>query len=384
MSPDTSQLPAAMRFALTEDQRQLYDSASRFVRACYSYEEWRRLAGSGSGFSSENWSQMAEMGWMALALPEEHGGIGMGARERLALMEVLGRGIVLEPYWSTAVLCAEIVRRVGTLAQQADLLPRIASGELRLALADTEPGTRWSMDRLSCGVEKDEGRDRISGKKIAVLDAPSADIFLVLAPGRKGGVSVFLVEANAAGLLSRNFPTVDSRRCADLTFDGVFALACLGDEGAAAEGVEIAKDHAIVALCGEALGAMSMLIESTIEYLKTRRQFGQPLSEFQVLRHRIVDMFIASEQARSLAIVAAESLDASPVARRLAVSAAKWQCGIAGRLVGENALQLHGGIGMTDELPIGHYFKRLMAIDVLLGNTDFHLQRFMANTEQEK
>ena len=384
MPLDASPSHAALRFALTDDQQQLYDSASRFVNDHYPYEAWRRLAGSGSGFSREYWLRMAEMGWTALALPEEYGGVGMGARERLVLMEVLGRGMVLEPYWSTAVLGAEIVRRVGNDVQQADLLPRIARGELQIAFAEAEDGARWDSGRLSCTVDKDADVYRISGRKIAVLDAPSANMLLVLAPCGKNGLSVFIVGTDADGLHHRSFPTVDSRRCADLVFDRVAAQACLGEEGAASEGVELAKDHATVALCGEALGVMSVLLESTIEYLKVRRQFGRPLSEFQVLRHRIVDMFIASEQARSLAIVAAESLEAAPRERRRAVSAAKWQCGAAGRLVGESALQLHGGIGMTDELPIGHYVKRLMAIDVLLGNTDFHLQRFMANAEREE
>ncbi|HEY9278672.1 MAG TPA: acyl-CoA dehydrogenase [Eoetvoesiella sp.] len=366
----------ATRFCESDEERQLAASADRFVQASYSYEAWRGVARS-SSYSSENWSQMSELGWLMLGLPTEHEGLGLGIRETMILMESLGRGIVLEPYWSTAVLCAQLIQNIATPTQQSELLPRIAHGKLRLAFADTEPGKRWQSDSPTCNAVKRDGKFWITGNKIAVLDAPCADALLVLASCPDGGVSVFLVQNDAKGVCRRDFPTVDSRRCADIRFDDAPAEMCLGTPGEAAQDVALAKDYASIALCAESLGAMKYLIETTIEYLKTRQQFGRPLADFQVLRHRVVDMFIASEQARSLTIMAAATLDRSPAERGRSVSAAKWQCGRAGIFIGEAAVHLHGGVGMTEELPVGQYFKRLLAIDALLGNAGYHLQRFI-------
>jgi alkylation response protein AidB-like acyl-CoA dehydrogenase len=346
--------------------------------------DWVRVAASQHGWSRDNWREMAELGWLGICLPESAGGLGCGIEERIAVMEGVGRGLVLEPYMSTAVLCAELVQAAGGQAQHPALLPAIAAGEQVMAFAATEPGARFETLPIACTAVRESGGGwRLDGQKIAVLDAPGAATLVVLARTAgaacdRSGLSLFLVEPTAAGITLRVHSTVDRRRCADIAFDAVHlpADALLGAEGQAWDAVSHAVDHAIIATCAEAVGAMAAVIGMTIIHLKERQQFGKPLASFQVLRHRVADMHIACEQARSLTTSAAASLVSDHPRRSLDASAAKAQAAAAARFVGQQAVQLHGGMGMSDEMRVGHYFKRLIACELLFGNADHHLRRF--------
>lgn len=371
-----------MRFDLTDEQAQLSGSVERFVREHYDMAAWRTAARSPEGYREALWQRMASMGWLGATIPEAYGGLGLGDRERAVIMEGIGRGLIQEPYWSTSVLGVELVLAAGTQHQKQAWLPQVAEGRWRLAFACWEPGQRYDWQAGSCIAEEVPGGYRLTGRKIAVLDAPCADRILVLArtggPGQAGvGLALFCVDAHAAGLGHRTFRTLDERRCADLDFHQIFIAAAdrLGEGDDVSPAVQSAMDRAMVALCAEAVGAMSVALQSTIDYLKTRKQFGRQLSEFQALRHRVADMVMATEQTRSLAWMAALSLDGEPAQRMRLAAAAKVQAGQAGRYVGESAIQLHGGIGMTDELHVGHYFKRLLSIDFLLGDAPHHLRR---------
>ncbi|WP_028602808.1 acyl-CoA dehydrogenase family protein [Ottowia thiooxydans] len=373
-----------MQFTLTDEQQQLRNAATRFVRDRYTFSAWRRCARQLNGFDAETWRQMASMGWTAVAVPEAYGGLGLGPDAQAIIMESFGEGLVLEPYWSSAVVCAQTLSLAGTPTQKSLWLPRIADGSVRGAFALLEQGTRYDWSALACEARKKDEAWVLNGQKLAVLDAPHADHLVVVArtggkPGDAAGLSLFWVHSDAPGLKRRDFRTVDERRASDMVLDGVKA-ELIGIEGAAAGVVEQTIDHGIAALCAEAVGVMSSAVEATVQYLKTRQQFGRPLAQFQVLRHRVADMVMALEQSRSLAMLCAFSLNDSPARRMRVAAAAKAQIGSAGRFIGESAVQLHGGIGVTDELQIGHFMKRLLAIDILLGDTRHHLSR-MAQRE---
>lgn len=372
--------------AAYDDHAPLAESAGRFVADHYPFAQWQRIASSGDGFSRAHWKTMAELGWLALALPEAHGGLALGAAARAALAEQLGRGAVLEPWFSTTVLGAELIVGSEAPAQHAAMLPAVGAGRLLLAFAGTEAHARFDLTDVRCRAERRGEHYVLNGAKVAVLDGPSADVFLVLArtggdPVAESGLSLLAVPRDTPGLACHVYPTVDHRRCCDVTFtDAAVPIAArMGAEGAAWPAVERAVDHALCALCAEAIGAMDVLIAVTIEHLKTRRQFGRALAQFQVLRHRVADMIVAHERCRSLLGMAIAALDdprTTPPQRATAASAAKFETGRAGRFIGESAIQLHGAIAVTDELHAGHYVKRLMAIDTLLGDADFHLRRF--------
>jgi alkylation response protein AidB-like acyl-CoA dehydrogenase len=365
-----------MAFAQTEEQRQLHEAVDRFVREHYGLDAWRAAARSTTGLREPLWRSMADLGWLGMCVPEDCGGLGLGARERAVLMEGFGRGPVLEPYWSTAVFGAELVRAAGSPAQQADLLGRVATGDLRLAVALFEPGARYDWTRPTCRAVPDGDGWRLTGDKVAVLDAAHAHRILLLARKDGDGLGLFCIDARAQGLSRRDAPTLDERRCSDLRLDGVPAAPQdLLDAALPTAALQQAIDHALVALGAEAVGAMSVLLQATVDHLRQRRQFGQPLAEFQALRHRVADMLMALEQTRSLVLLAADRVrDGAPDRARLA-AAVKVQAGQAGRFVGESAVQLHGAIGVTDDLMVGHWFKRLLALDFLLGDAPFHLQR---------
>jgi len=374
-----------MTTALTGDQQQLRDAATRFVRERYSHADWRRRARQDGGFDAGTWRQMADLGWTAVAVPEAHGGLGLGARERGVLMEAFGAGLVLEPYWSSAVMCAELFRLAGTRAQQSAWLPRIADGSVRGALALLERGTRHDWTAMACGARRNGDGWTLHGDKLAVLDAPVSGHLMVAArtggqPGDTYGLSLFWIAADAPGLSRTDYRTVDERHASDIVFDGVAvaAGALIGTEGQAGPAIAEAIDHGIAALCAEAVGTMAAAVDATVQYLKTRKQFGKPLAEFQALRHRVADMVVALEQSRSIATQCTLALDGGAARRAHTAAVAKAQIGTAGRFIGESAVQLHGGIGVTDELQIGHFMKRLLAIDILLGDTRHHLARIAA------
>ena len=372
-----------MGFRLTEDQEQLRESVERFVREQYGVEAWRAPPPPAPRVGADPGGEMGGRGGGAPARGGGYGGVGLGPRERSVIMESLGRGLALEPFWSTAVLGAELVIATATPAQKQDFLPRIADGSLRLAFALAESGSRYQWTDVRCRAERHGDGYRIPGHKIAVLDAASAHRLLVLArtageDAAPEGLSLFWVDGRAKGVERRDFLTLDERRCSDIRFDAVEVSRSqlLGAEGQAAGAVEQAMDHAMAALCAEAVGAMSAVLQTTVEYLKTRKQFGKNLSEFQALRHRVADMVIATEQSRSISAMSAMCLNGDVMQRKRIVAAAKVQIGNAGRFVGESAVQLHGGIGISDDLHVGHYLKRLMVINLLLGDASFHLKRF--------
>ena len=359
------------------------ETVDRFLAAHGDTAEWERVASGSEGWSRARWREMAKLGWLGICLPESAGGLGCGIEERMAVMEAVGRGLVLEPYLSTAVLCAELISAGATDLQRAAFLPAIAAGDMVLAFAGSEPASRFETCDVQCTAQRSGDGWALNGAKIAVLDAPIADHLLVLA--RTGGertsphgLSVFIVEPAAPGVTMRGYPTLDRRRCADIEFIDVHAGAgaLVGEESMAFPAVELALDHARVALCSEAVGIMDELVTTTIAYLKQRQQFGKPLAQFQVLRHRVADMHIACEQARSMAQMASATLLLGHPARSANAAAAKAQAGWSARFVGQQAVQLHGGMGVSNELRVGHWFKRLMAIDILLGNADHQVRRF--------
>jgi len=366
-------------FQLSEEQTLLKQSVERFLRDAYDFDTRQKLVASGEGFSRDNWRTFAELGWLGVGLPEANGGFG-GAAETMIVMEGFGAALVVEPYLSTVVLGAGLIAAAGSAAQRRDLLPRVAAGDLMLAVAFAEPQARFNLADTRTAASRHGGGWHLTGTKIAVLGGPSADAFIVSARTAgaerdRDGISLFLVEAGAVE--RRDYRTVDGLRASELTFDQI-SLSEDSLVGAVGEGLgalEAVVDRAIAAIAAEAVGCMQVLHDDTKEYLKTRKQFGAPLARFQVLQHRMVDMFMELEQARSVTLMATLQLDAEPATRSRAAAKAKAYIGKAGPFVGAQAVQLHGGMGMTNELRIGHYYKRLMQIDTLFGNRDWHLKR---------
>lgn len=367
-----------MDFNYTEEQIALQDTLRRFYARDYGFEHRRALAKSADGFDRSAWATFADFGILALPFPEDFGGLNGNAVDTMLVMEMLGRGLALEPYLATVVLCGGLIRDAGSAAQKDALLPAIGGGELMLALAHHEPGGRYELDRVATTAQAANGGWRLDGSKAVVLGAPSAGKLIVSA--RDGiGLSLFLVDAAAPGVNLRGYPTQDGARAANLTLTGVqvAADALLGPAGGALPLIERVIDQANAALCAEAVGIMAALNEVTLEYLKTRKQFGVPIGKFQALQHRMADMVIATEQARSMATLAAVRADsADAVERSRAIAAAKTYVLQSARLVGQQAVQLHGGMGVTDELNVGHYFKRLTMIGLTFGDVDYHLGRF--------
>ncbi|MBI5107110.1 MAG: acyl-CoA dehydrogenase family protein [Rhodocyclales bacterium] len=367
-----------MNFDYTEEQIALQDTLRRFFARDYGFEHRRAMSKSADGFDRAAWATFADFGILALPFPEDFGGLNGNAVDTMLVMEMLGRGLALEPYLPGVVLCGGLLRDAGSTAQKEALLPAIAGGELMLAFAHFGAGGRYALDHVATKATPEGGGWTLDGAKAVVLAAPSADKFIVSA--REGlGLSLFLVDAKAPGVSLRSYPTQDGARAADLRLDGVqvSADALIGPAGGALPLIERAVDYANAALCAEAVGIMAALNEVTLEYLKTRKQFGQPIGKFQALQHRMADMVIATEQARSMATLAAVRADSDDAAERSrCIAAAKAYVLQSARLVGQQAVQLHGGMGVTDELNVGHYFKRLTMIGLSFGDVDYHLGRF--------
>ena len=370
-----------MDFNLTDEQRQLRDTLARFVQKDYAFEKRKAILKSKDGYSREAWKQLADMGLTAIGLPEAHGGLPGNAVDTMVVMEVLGRGLVVEPYVATVVLGAGLVARAGSEAQQQAILPAVASGERLLALAHEETGGRYEIEHVTTTAKKQGNAYVLNGAKTVVLHGAQADTLVVSArtSGKERdaqGISLFLVDRKAAGVSVRDNPTHDGQRAAEVAFKNVRA-ELLGKEGQGHALVEHAVDYGIAALCAEAVGNMAALVEITLAYVKTRKQFGVPIGSFQVLQHRLADMVMYVEQARSMMLLAASRVDSADRAeRRRALSAAKVFVGQAARYVGQQGVQLHGGIGVTDEASAGHYFKRLTLINATFGDADHHLGRF--------
>ena len=373
-----------MDFNYTEEQLALKQTLQRFVAQEYGFERRRALAGSPLGHSQEVWRSFAELGLLGLPFPEEFAGLGGNAIDVMLVMELFGRGLLLEPFLSTVVLCGGLIRDAGSESLKKKLLPRIGAGEIKLALACYEAAGRYDLAHVACTASPADGRWSLSGRKSVVLDAPSADYFVVPArssgaPADELGVSLFLVGRDAPGLTLRSFATQCGGRAADIELNhvAVGGDALVGEPRRGLAVISRAVDRACAALCAEAVGIIEALNAATLEHLKTRKQFGVPIGKFQALQHRMADMVIAAEQSRSMAIIAAMHAEtADPAQRRRALSGAKAYIGEAARFVGQQAVQLHGAMGVVDEHIVSHYFKRLTMIDLSFGDADFHLGRF--------
>jgi alkylation response protein AidB-like acyl-CoA dehydrogenase len=371
-----------MDFEFKEEQLQLADALKRWIARDYGFETRSKIVASSSGTSGQAWATLAELGLTALPVPEQHGGFAGDAVDMFVVMQELGRGLVVEPYFAT-VLGAEFLKLAGT---HGALLEQVAAGELKLACALGERQSRHDMRDIATRAQRDGDGWLLNGEKKVVLHGAQAGVLIVSsrsggAQRDEDGITLFAVPADAPGVQRTEYRMLDGQRAADLRFDGVRvgADAIVGEAGAGWAILEQALDYGAGLLCAEAVGAMDALFAATLEYLKTRQQFGVPIGKFQALQHRMADMYIHLEQARSMAMLAAVRLRGGNAAeRRQAVSAAKYRVGQAARFVGQQAVQLHGGMGVTDELPAAHYFKRLTTIELTMGDADHHLARFMA------
>ena len=373
-----------MDFSFNEEQTLLAESVSRYIENDYSFEDRQKQVKGEDGFSADNWKMFAELGWLGVPFTEAEGGFGGGAVESMLMLEQFGRGLVVEPFLATVVLAGGAIKHGGSDEQKAQFLPGIIDGSQQAALAYAEPQSRFNLADITTTAEQSGDGYVINGYKAVVLNGPHANLLVVSARTSgdqrdQDGVSLFVVAADADGVSRRDYPTVDGSRASEITFENVSvgADALLGEAGAGYAILERAIDDGILAIGAEAVGCMEVLYKDTVEYCKTREQFGQPIGKFQVLQHRMVDMFMEHEQSKSLMFMAAMRMDEGyNEEAQKAVSAFKVQVGKSGKFVGQNAVQLHGGMGMTDELNIGHYFKRLTIIDTLFGNVDYHLKRF--------
>jgi alkylation response protein AidB-like acyl-CoA dehydrogenase len=357
----------------SDEQRLLRESADRFVSESYTADHRRKVADEPLGFSANIWKQFADLGWLALPIAEAHGGLGGGAVEIGILMEAFGRGLVSEPYLSTVVIGASLISECGTEAQKQTLLPDIADGSLVLAFAHSERQARFDLADVRTTAMKTSDGWRLDGQKTAVLDGSAAGQIIISARVDDGS-------GKHGKLALRDFPRLGGGRASNLELRDVHlsADALLGDGSDALPAVEAAIDRAMAALGAEAVGIMQTLLDQTIEYTKMRKQFGRPLSANQVIRHRLADMAMQCDEARSMALRAALMADAEPVARSRAASGAKAKIGKCARFVAEQSVQLHGAMGVTEELDIGSYFKRLLAFDTLFGGSAHHYRRHAA------
>ena len=370
-----------MNFELSEEQRMLRDSLRRFLANEYSFEKRQKLIASDAGVDATTWQTLAEMGLLGFTFPEEHGGLDGSAIDTMVVMESFGRALVVEPYLATVVLCGGLIRNAGSEPQKADILPAITVGERRLALAHREEGARYNLSHVATTASPCSNGYRLNGTKTGVLHGAQAHQLIVssrtsCATADQNGLSLFLVDANARGVTIEDVATHDGQRMAKVTLSDVTVGpdAIIGEVDCAYPVIEQAVDLGIAALCAEAIGAMEAMNEQTLEYTQARKQFGTPIARFQVLQHRMADMFIATEQARSMSILASGYADLQDRdARREAISQAKVLVGQSARYVGQQGVQLHGGMGVTDEMFVAHLFKRLSTINQLFGDANHHL-----------
>jgi alkylation response protein AidB-like acyl-CoA dehydrogenase len=375
-----------MDLTLSDEQRLLRESVDRFIAETYDADHRRSMAGDPLGFSPAIWKQFAELGWLALPIAEAYGGLGAGAIETGILMEAFGRGLVTEPYLATVVIGASLIAECGNQAQKQTILPGVADGSLLLAFAHSERAARFDLGHVETMAKKTSDGWRLDGRKTAVLDGSAADLIIVSARAVNGGgdpgqLNLFLLlPSGTAGLTLRDFPRLGGGRACNLDLADVRlpADALLGDGSDALLKIEAVVDRALAALGAEAVGIMQIMLDRTLEYTKVRQQFGRPLAANQVIRHRLADMAMQCDEARSIALRAALMADAEPVARGRAASGAKAKIGKCARFVAEQAVQLHGAMGVTEELDIGAYFKRLLAFDTMFGGSAHHYRRHAA------
>jgi alkylation response protein AidB-like acyl-CoA dehydrogenase len=374
-----------MNLTLSDEQRLLRESADRFVTETLTADHRKKTANDPLGFSPAIWKQFAELGWLALPIAEAHGGLDGGAIEIGILMEAFGRGLVSEPYLSTVVIGAALVAECGSEAQKQAILPKVAEGALYLAFAHSERAARFDLAHVETTATKTTDGWRLKGHKNAVLDGAAANQIIVSARvananGSSGKLGLFLVPSGTPGLTLHDYARLGGGRGCNLDLNDVALApdALLGDGSDALPAIEAVVDRAMAALSAEAVGIMQTLLDTTLEYTKIRKQFGRPLSANQVIRHRLADMAMQVDEARSMALRAALMADAEPTARSRAASGAKAKIGKCARFVAEQSVQLHGAMGVTEELDIGSYFKRLLAFDTLFGGSAHHYRRHAA------
>ena len=374
-----------MDFSLSEEQQLLKDSITQFVDKDYLFDVRQKNIKSDLGYSSDFWKTFADLGWLGMPFSEADGGYDGGPIDLMVIMESLGRGLVVEPYIPNVVLAGGLISRLGNEEQKTNFLPKIISGEIQMSLAFAEPQSRFNLSDVITTAKKDGENYLLDGYKAVVMNGPSSDTLIVVARTsgtqlEEKGLSLFLIDPSAKGVSLRNYSNVDGSKASEVTLEGVevSTSSLLGDEGNIYSVLEEVIDLATLAISAEAVGIMEKMNEITLEYTKTREQFGETLSSFQALQHRMVDTFMAYEQTKSLLLMCAAKLTDKADDATKAVSALKYQVGIAAKQVGEESVQLHGGMGVTDETNIGHFFKRLTTIRAIFGNTDYHLKRYSA------
>jgi alkylation response protein AidB-like acyl-CoA dehydrogenase len=372
-----------MNFDFSEEQNMLKDSVARFVQDNYSAQRRREIVASEQAFDKKNWASFAELGWLSIPFDEAVGGFGGNAVDTMVVMEQLGKGLVVEPYLATVLLFGGLIQRSGSPAQQEDWLPRIIAGEVQGAFAFHERQSRFELTDIATTASVSGDQIVLNGEKTVVANGMAADAMVVSARTSgaetdEDGISLLLVDSSAPGMERTGYRLMDGQLVADVRFDNVVlgSDAVLGELDTAYPAIRAVVDDATVALCSEALGIMEKLNSATVEYTKTREQFGVAIGSFQALQHRMVDTFMAYEQTRSLVYRAVCSADDEGVEGQRNRHALKVMVDRAGKLVGDEALQIHGGIGQTDELDIGHYVKRLMTLRTQFGNGDYHQNLF--------
>jgi alkylation response protein AidB-like acyl-CoA dehydrogenase len=365
-----------MEFQLTDEQRMLQEGAERFLLESYPFEHRQATLAGATRCDASMWRSFAELGWLALLIPEDAGGLGAGPFESALLAEAMGRRLVIEPFATTAVLCARLIERSGNETVRDELLPQLAEGSLRVALAALEPGRGYDLANPATRARRTGAGYVLNGGKFLVQDASSAQR-LIVAASTEQGVALFVLDPRLPGVTTRTYPLIDGRLAADVDFADVqlSSAALLCDATNAAEVIDEALDRLRVFEVAEALGAMEAVMEQTAEHLRNRKQFGQPLANFQALQHRAAEMFVEVQETRSALYHALAHLEAPTIQRNAAVSSAKVVASEAGRVVGGQGIQLHGGVGMTDEYQVGHFFKRLLVLEKSWGDVDYHLDR---------
>ena len=373
-----------MDFSISEEQSMLADSVSKFMENDYDFERRQEIAETDDGYSKELWHTFAELGWTAVPFAEDDGGLGGGPVELMLMMEQFGRGLVVEPYLANVVLAGGILRRSANAGQKSQWLTPLIEGNLQAALAFAEPQGRFNIADIKTTAQRDGKGFILSGNKILILNGGGAEILII--PARtsgeqtdEDGITLFAIAADSAGIKRQAYATVDAQQAADMTLSNVKAdaTAVLGEIGQGFNTLQDVVDEATLAVCAEAVGIMRTMHDKMVEYSKIRVQFGVPIGSFQALQHRMVETLMACEQSRSLLMWAVMLDTADNADTQRAVSAIKYQIGTAGINVAREAVQIHGGMGMTWELDIAHYFKRMTAIDLLFGNADYHLDRYI-------
>ena len=372
-----------MDFTFNEEQTLIQDQVDQFIQKEYDWETRQSLSNSELGFGDNNWQKFAELGWLGISTSEDNGGFGGSAIESMLIMEAFGKGLVVEPFLETIIMSGGLIDEHGSDQQKSSILEPAIAGQLHLALAYAEPQSRFNLSDVVTEAKSDGDNFILNGYKSVVMNGPSANKIIISARTsgsqlEENGITLFIIDGDSQGLNKTNYKTVDGRRASDLTIENVSVSKddIIGQIDAGFDILDSSIDRAILAISAEAVGAMEVLYKTTVEYTKTREQFGTSIGKFQVLQHRMVDMFMEYEQCKSLLYMATMKHEEGSADAKKAISGLKYQVGKAGRFIGQQAVQLHGGMGVTDELNVGHYFKRLTTVGTIFGNSDYHLKKY--------